>query len=331
MILKIISFLRHFIHNFDDFQLISRKNLLHFTKDIKNSGKADWMKRMETKYLKTNKMVEKVCMEFNEPIRTEIQQDSFMVDIDHKVASCLHAKVGSTTWSNHFYMMLPNQTRNELEKRFGKSLFKQEIIRPYYRISKTIISDSTDDLIQTSELRKLFKKKRVLTFSFVRHPFERLVSAYNDRVIQKNILFEYGYTTWYNNNHSFPSFVNLVLSEYKKSKCSNFYSSDCLNINIHWKPFASECSYCSIKYDVIGRMETFNEDVKYIFEKSDLSSILSLIDIKKSMHSSKLKTKLMTKKYFSQLTVDNINELYDMYRMDFKMFGYDPKPYYLLD
>ena len=35
----------------------------------------------------------------------------------------------------------------------------------------------------------------------------------------------------------------------------------------------------------------------------------------------------MTKKYFSQLTVNEINELYDMYQKDFKMFGYDPKQY----
>ena len=331
VVIKIISFLKHFTHCCDDLQLSSRKILLRFTKEKNNSQRANWMKRMEEKYLKTNEMVEKVCMEFNNQGRTEIQRDSLMVDFDHKIASCLNAKVGSTTWSNYFYMMLPNYTRKGLEKKFGNTLFKQEIIRPYYKLPSNIIASLADNLIRLRQLKNIFKRKRVLLFSFVRHPFERLVSAYNDRVIQKNILFEHGYTTWYNNNHSFPSFVNLVLSEYKKSECSIFYDSDCLGINIHWKPFTSECSYCNIKYDVIGRMETFNEDVKYIFKKSGLSSILSLNLFNKFINSSKLKTKVMTKKYFSQLTENQINELYDMYRMDFEMFGYDPKPYFPID
>ena len=75
----------------------------------------------------------------------------------------------------------------------------------------------TDDLISIKELEKLLKTKNVLTFSFVRHPFERLVSAFQDRILQRNILYEYGYSTWFYNNHSFPS-----LSYEKREKMSHY-------------------------------------------------------------------------------------------------------------
>ena len=85
--------------------------------------------------------------------------------------------------------------------------------------------------------------------------------------------------------------------------------------------------YFNIKYDVIGRTESFDEDVKYIMKKSNLESIFSMKSIKK-LHSSKHKTNKMTQKYFSQLTNGQVNELYIMYKMDFEIFGYDTKNYF---
>ena len=32
------------------------------------------------------------------------------------------------------------------------------------------------------------------------------------------------------------------------------------NIDFYWR----ECDICNIKYDVIGKMETFDSDVKYV-------------------------------------------------------------------
>ena len=318
--------------------LLKNKENLQLSSLQFHSSNSLWMRSMEMKYHKTNEMVYKICREYNEPVRSEIYRDFLMADLNHKLASCLHAKVGSTTWSNYFYAILPNETKNELEHKFGnasKRLFKQDIIRPHYRLPNDIITNVTinqltgvtDDLISIKELEKLLKTKNVLTFSFVRHPFERLVSAFQDRILQRNILHEYGYSTWFYKNHSFPSFVNLVLKEYKQFNCSRIHDSECPNINIHWKSFASECSYCNIKYDVIGRMETFDEDVKYIMKKSNLESIFSMKSIKK-LHSSKHKSNKMTQKYFSQLTKGQVNELYNMYKMDFEMFGYDAKNYF---
>jgi hypothetical protein len=47
-------------------------------------------------------------------------------------------------------------------------------------------------------------------------------------------------------------------------------------INEHWRPFYARCSYCDITYNVIGRVETFEEDFRYILLKQNLTNILPL-------------------------------------------------------
>ena len=162
----------------------------------------------------------------------------------------------------------------------------------------------------------------MLSFSFVRHPFERLVSCYNDKVLGNNGTFfrkkfPGWFNGWYRDNHSFPSFVDLILNKYKTVKISN----------VHWNPISSHCNYCDIEYDVLGRMETFNEDVKYIFLKKNLEKDLSLSQATSSKNSAQSKTEEITKEYFNQLSKQQIDELYEFYRMDFELFAYEVKTY----
>ena len=56
-------------------------------------------------------------------------------------------------------------------------------------------------------------------------------------------------------NISFVNFISYVLQQFEVHKY----------VNEHWKPFYSQCGYCDIDYSFIGRMETFEEDVRYIW------------------------------------------------------------------
>lgn len=42
------------------------------------------------------------------------------------------------------------------------------------------------------------------------------------------------------------------------------------DLNEHYKPSWFYCSICGIEYDVIGRIETFDEDVSFILDKLEL-------------------------------------------------------------
>ena len=75
-------------------------------------------------------------------------------------------KVGSTTWYRHFLSLTNSSTRKELEK-FGRA--DQE----------RLMAPSDPDIINLA--------RGSVSFSMVRHPFERIVSAYKDKVISNSL------------------------------------------------------------------------------------------------------------------------------------------------
>ena len=123
---------------------------------------------------------------------------------------------------------------------------------------------------------------------------------------------------------SFSDFVDFVIHENERQ-----------DVDAHWKPISQKCHHCAIPYDVIGRMETFDEDLKYIVLKLGLENILPIKNIKtlwknRSDRKKYENVKDRTKKsleYFSELEKSQVKELYDIYQIDFEMFGYDASDY----
>ena len=135
-------------------------------------------------------------------------------------------------------------------------------------------------------------------------------------------------------NKTFPDFIDFILHECKSHQC-----------NEHWQPQYLHCDFCEINYDIVGRVETMDEDLKYIAHVNNFTSSLPNNDGKFHVHPSGVKrftspknvqeNKLMrvytkkekTIKYFSMLTFNQLQELYRMYQIDFEIFGYSQHPY----
>ena len=110
-------------------------------------------------------------------------------------------------------------------------------------------------------IRDLFETS--VSFSIVRHPFERLVSAFQDKIVDQS-------DGWYANRVqylkveyggvSFPHFAEMILDKSVKV-CRQMNTC---KLDKHWKPFISRCGYCDIPYTVIARAENIAEDQKYI-------------------------------------------------------------------
>ena len=100
------------------------------------------------------------------------------------------------------------------------------------------------------------------TFTVVRHPFDRVLSAFRNRIldgctdqakqhipkiIQKNKL-KYDKKGCLVTFPTFRQFVDYIISPNGK------------NIDPHWSTYASGCAPCLVNYDAILKLETSEED-----------------------------------------------------------------------
>ena len=94
------------------------------------------------------------------------------------------------------------------------------------------------------------------------------------------------------------------------------------------------CNYCDIRYDVIGRVESLEDDLEYIAEVNNFKS--DLYRVKDDLHvhpafKRKINIKENTekvKRYFMQLNTTQLSNIYHMYKIDFEMFGYSTESYH---
>ena len=159
------------------------------------------------------------------------------------------------------------------------------------------------------------------TFFFVREPFERLLSAYRDKFV--------GNTTQLYENVG-KDIVRKVRKstekadgsgEHKRPTFDEFSSYiDTLpnpsRWDMHWRPSHQTCYPCAINYDYVGYFETVKEDADYILEQLHLDKMVQFPSFNGS------KTPDLLRKYYSQIPLDRIIRLAEIYRTDFEMFGY---------
>ena len=343
------------ISKFDSFVRLSTK--LQNYKSIERSQKESfsntksnyrWMEQMEEKYKIINDRINEVCQRYRqkrklskveydmEQITTTVVSNTFLFDTNHKLAFCQNKKVGTTTWLTYFYKLMPPETlAQNMTDRIQSLLKNRNLVESKLRIPNVIMKEKMIDKksLFADFLNGYLKNNDYITFSFVRHPFRRLVSCYKNFVLKWDGygMKLFGYSNWYINNHSFPAFIDLVLGEWQKDKCYKSYNFPCLKLNQHWRPLNSQCLYCDILYNVIGRMETFSDDVQYILIKANLTSLVG--NHSKVVNSSKdvqLKTdkRNETLHYFSQLKKPQVDKLYRMYDIDFEMFNYKNDIYF---
>jgi hypothetical protein len=77
------------------------------------------------------------------------------------------------------------------------------------------------------------------------------------------------------NDVSFLNFVDYVVREGGNGGKS---------LNTHWKPIHNLCSPCLLQPHVIGKMETFSRDSKYILERMNMTWILDAYDHETHVH-----------------------------------------------
>ena len=75
---------------------------------------------------------------------------------------------------------------------------------------------------------------------------------------------------------------------------------------------------CSIEWDFIGKIETFDPDYNYLFDKLGLLDIVGKREEDRTPYSQQ-----KFYQYFAGLGNDRIQALYELYKPDFELFGYE--------
>ena len=127
----------------------------------------------------------------------------------------------------------------------------------------------------------------------------------------------------------FKDFVRFVLN------ASSEFGDDILNhqgLKYHWAPFWQECSVCSnfTQPNVILRMETLQDDLKYLLSKAGYQpmDVSKLVEKFPHTHSQEGgHSQYLSLEFYSTLTREEVKNLVDFYRLDHELFGYDSSPY----
>ncbi|KAK3578825.1 hypothetical protein CHS0354_030248 [Potamilus streckersoni] len=186
---------------------------------------------------------------------------------------CPVEKVGSTFWRRVFYIL------------YGKSL--QIYNHP---LEVPIVDALTQKYEILPRLVRMPNQVRIFLnnsfkFMFVRNPFSRILSAYVDKVFSPNPVYwkNFGIPSIRNsrNNASkhsltcghdatFPEFLRYVVES----------ESTLRNRDSHFKGMTSLCKPCSVHYNFVGKMETFERDAIFLFHKLGMKSFVQAMSDK---------------------------------------------------
>ena len=223
----------------------------------------------------------------------------------------------------YLFNRLAGYTEKELQDTVSKPLIalaREKYARP-----------STFELLETLALLN------TIGFLIARNPYERLVSGYRDKIlgeavrypsavygqISRIILRKYRLKDPFGPSKSstptFAEFVRYIVDEVAEGR----------EIDMHWTPAYKFCNPCQVDLTHIIKFETIDRDTSWIVKKANLTSFMP--HTKRPNQENKLKknaakdgqnTSSIVHTYLQNLPQEILNDLNDIYAIDFDIFGY---------
>jgi len=167
----------------------------------------------------------------------------------------------------------------------------------------------------------------------VRHPFERILSAYRDKLEHRKDR-EFYYRRYgkeivksqrENNsplaNRSEPTFVEFLKYLVK----TRVYDE-------HWRPFTAECAPCKMNYQIILKMESLEEEHLFLATKLNLLDYLLALkstgSLLQNINPNGRTEHNYAEQYYREVPKQLLQQVYKLYEEDFRLFDYSPKKYY---
>ncbi len=175
-----------------------------------------------------------------------------------------------------------------------------------------------------SEIEK--RLKTYYKFTFVRHPLERLLSAYRSKFEKRTDNYEevqkfyktyetqlqsqFGKNFTYGNvSMTFAQFLNFTHSQ----------NTGKSHANEHWNVANNMCYFCNIDYDFVGFFDNFRDDIAYVLQRIYPQEKHHWFPtIPKGPDS----TKRLFSKYFSEVSPKMLQDIKLVFEKDFTLFDF---------
>lgn len=173
-----------------------------------------------------------------------------------------------------------------------------------------------------------YRLENYVKFMFVRHPIERVISAYRSKFLNTDLARD----TWF-----ISQFGREIIKKYRPNATNESLTigNDVIFkefvqylidlppmprewLDEHWRPVVDLCHPCTIDYDVIGKYDTLKTDTWMISAMANLGGQINEFP-SSCQHG---KTKNLIEKYTNELTKEELFRLSPIYALDFKMFNY---------
>jgi len=287
---------------------------------INQEAMSYWMSEVEARMVQRRHHLKQTCtmLGLDVPGNDSLHHPNpweFLVNRPYHLVWCNVFKAASTSWMYNFNILAgydPKFLKNS--KLVPLNLARRHYPRPSLYALQEALNDS-------------------IAFLIVRHPLERLLSAYRDKIqfslphtlhqkLGNEIVLKYRKTKekvkgprnkstptnprW----PTFSEFVQYLVDVQQKGD----------TFDMHWTPITQFCTPCQVDFDIIMKFETLQEDQNYLIHRAGLQDIIR----PEWRNSGKGRTTAeLISSYYSQLTTAQIIQLYHIYRYDFELFNYN--------
>ncbi|XP_072763609.1 carbohydrate sulfotransferase 14 isoform X2 [Anoplolepis gracilipes] len=234
---------------------------------------------------------------------------NMIIDTEHKLSWCPIYKAASSTWMIYFAALKGALTDVTMDSIRRNLVQVNDIVRQKFQHDA--------DFNKTHE--EISKTKR---FLIVRHPLERLLSAYRDKLehIQGR---EYYYRRFgrrialkYRQPGDNVTRLEPTFAEFLRFIVNEKYFDE------HWAPYYRTCEPCALHYDYILKVETLDRDQNFLIQDAKLSDYLYDVRHPGNINPHGATTRKMLDEYITEIPRSLLDQIYKIYENDYKLFNY---------